>query len=46
MTQDVYFGRRILGESAADALDDVHRAAREDDPDDDGGGAPVDVSAG
>lgn len=46
MTQDVYFGRQILGEGAADALDDVYRAAREDDPEDDGGDAPVGVSAG
>ena len=44
MTQDVYFGRRILSEGAADALDDVYQAAREDGPDDDEGGAPVDVS--
>lgn len=37
MTLDVYFGRRILGESAADAVDDVYRVAREGNPDDDGG---------
>lgn len=29
MTQDVYFGRRILGEGDADALNDVYRTARE-----------------
>jgi hypothetical protein len=46
MTQDVYFGRRILGEDAARALDDAHRASQEDDPDDDDGGAPVKFPAG
>ncbi len=45
MTQDVYFGRRILGDDAAAALDEAYRSAREDDdPDDDDGGAPVGVS--
>ena len=46
MTQDVYFGRRILNEDAADALDDAYRSAREDDSGDDDGGAPMGVSAG
>lgn len=46
MTQDVYFGRRILGEDAARALDEAHRASQEDDPDDDDGEAPVGVPAG
>lgn len=46
MTQDVYLGRRILGESDADALDDVYHTARENDPEDDDGEGPVGVSAG
>lgn len=44
MTQDAYLGRRILNEDAAAALDDAYRASREDDPSNDGGGAPVGVS--
>ncbi|MFP5072394.1 tyrosine-type recombinase/integrase [Pseudonocardia nantongensis] len=42
MTPDVYCGRRILNDGAADALDDVYQAAR-GGPNDDEGGAPVGV---
>lgn len=46
MTQDVYLGRRILNEDAADALDKAYRASREDAPEDREGGPPAGVSAG
>lgn len=40
------FGRRILGEDAAQALDDAPRASQEDGPDEEDGGTPADASAG